>query len=145
MWHSNLEETFISRHILHQHWYTCPIALPVRRNPQHRSLLAVISAISALPFQPLVHQRNFATFLEQVVNGFKRQTLPTVNIKHFFMNNDYKLNAILLDRRFLQLWLKSTVFWVLRPYSWERARRFGRTYRPYLQGRRARQAISQQK
>jgi hypothetical protein len=41
MWYSNLEKTFISRHILHQHWYACPIALPVHRNPQHRSLLAV--------------------------------------------------------------------------------------------------------
>jgi hypothetical protein len=37
----NLEETFISRHIFHQHWYTCPVAFPVRRNPQHRSLLTV--------------------------------------------------------------------------------------------------------
>jgi hypothetical protein len=27
-----------SRHILHQHWYTCPIVLSVRRNPQNRSL-----------------------------------------------------------------------------------------------------------
>jgi hypothetical protein len=27
----------VSRHILHQHWYTSPIALAVRRNPQHRS------------------------------------------------------------------------------------------------------------
>jgi hypothetical protein len=31
-------KTFISRHILHQHWYTFTIALPVRRNPQHRNL-----------------------------------------------------------------------------------------------------------
>jgi hypothetical protein len=36
-----------SRHISHQHWYTCPIALPVRRNSQHRSLLNFVSAISA--------------------------------------------------------------------------------------------------
>jgi hypothetical protein len=28
----------ISRHIRNQNWYTCPIALPVRRNPHHRSL-----------------------------------------------------------------------------------------------------------
>jgi hypothetical protein len=34
----NLKKKFISRHILHQHWYTCPIALPIRRNPQHRSI-----------------------------------------------------------------------------------------------------------
>jgi hypothetical protein len=39
MWYSNLErKTFTSRHILHQHGYTCLVALPVRRNPQHRSL-----------------------------------------------------------------------------------------------------------
>jgi hypothetical protein len=31
----------VSRHILNQHLYTCLIALPVRRNPQHRSLLTV--------------------------------------------------------------------------------------------------------
>jgi hypothetical protein len=37
----------ISRHNLHQHLYTCPIALPVRRNPQHRSLLTVVSVICA--------------------------------------------------------------------------------------------------
>jgi hypothetical protein len=30
----------------HQHWYTWPIALPVRRNPQHWSLLTVVSATS---------------------------------------------------------------------------------------------------
>jgi hypothetical protein len=29
------KKTFISWHILHQHWYTCSIALPVRRNLQH--------------------------------------------------------------------------------------------------------------
>jgi hypothetical protein len=42
-------KTFISWHILHQHWCTRPIALPVRRNPQHRSLL--------LLSQPLPHPR----------------------------------------------------------------------------------------
>jgi hypothetical protein len=41
------EKAFTFRHILHQHWYTCPIALPVRRNQQHRSLLTVVSATSA--------------------------------------------------------------------------------------------------
>jgi hypothetical protein len=43
------KETFISRHILHQHWYTCPIALPARRNRQH----TVVSATSASPFHLL--------------------------------------------------------------------------------------------
>jgi hypothetical protein len=52
------KKTFISRHILHQHWYTCPNALPERRNLQLRNLLTVVSAISAPPFQHLRHQRN---------------------------------------------------------------------------------------
>jgi hypothetical protein len=79
--------TFISRHILHQHWYvyTCPIALPVRRNPQHTSLLAVVSTTSAPPFHPLRHQRCVCN----PVNRFTRQTLPTVNTKYFFMNTLY--------------------------------------------------------
>jgi hypothetical protein len=72
---------FFSRHILHQYWYTCPIALPVRRNQQHRSLLTVVSAISAPPFQLLRHQRNVP-----VENRYTRKTLPTKNRKHFFMN-----------------------------------------------------------
>jgi hypothetical protein len=76
MWYSNLNKTFISRHILQQQWYTCPIALPLRRNPQHRSVLSVL-------FQPLRHQRNVC---HPVVNRFTRQTLPIVNSKHFFMN-----------------------------------------------------------
>jgi hypothetical protein len=46
MWYSNLGKTFISGHILHQHWFTCPIALPVRRNPQHKSLLTFLSLFS---------------------------------------------------------------------------------------------------
>jgi hypothetical protein len=78
MWYSNLEKAFISRHILHQRWYTSLIALPVRRNPQHRSLLTVVSAISAPPFQPLRHQRYVC---HPAVNRFMRWTLPTVNRK----------------------------------------------------------------
>jgi hypothetical protein len=66
----------------HQHWYTCPIALPVRRNPQHKSLLTVVSATSAPPSQPLRHQRNIG---HPLVNRFTRQTLPIVSRKHFFM------------------------------------------------------------
>jgi hypothetical protein len=38
---------------------------------------------SAPPFQPLRHQRNVC---HPIVNRFTRQTLPTVNRKHFFMN-----------------------------------------------------------
>jgi hypothetical protein len=83
MRYSNQGETFISRHILHQHWYTCPIALPVLRNPQHRSLLVVVSATSTPPFQSLCHQRNVC---HPAVNRFMRQTLPSVNRKNFFMS-----------------------------------------------------------
>jgi hypothetical protein len=60
-----------------------PITLPVRRDPQHRSLLTVVSATSAPPFQPLRHQGNVG---HPVVNRFTRQTLSTANRKHFFMN-----------------------------------------------------------
>jgi hypothetical protein len=45
--------------------------------------LTVASAISSPLFQPLRHQRNVC---HRVVNRFTRQTLPTVNRKHFFMN-----------------------------------------------------------
>jgi hypothetical protein len=76
------KKAFISWHILHQHWYTCPIALPVRRNQQRGSLLTVVSVTFAPPFQPR-HQRSV---FHQFVNRFTRQTLPTVNRKHFFMN-----------------------------------------------------------
>jgi hypothetical protein len=77
------KKTFISWHILYQHWYTCPIDLPVHRNLQHKSLLTLASATSAPPFQPLRLQRNVC---RPNVNHFTRQTLPTVNGKHFSMN-----------------------------------------------------------
>jgi hypothetical protein len=77
------KKTFIFRHILSQHWYTCPIALPICRNPQHRSLLTVVSATSAPPFQLLRHQWNIC-HLDVIL--FTRQTLPTVNRKYLFMN-----------------------------------------------------------
>jgi hypothetical protein len=51
------KKSCISRHI-HQHRHTCPIALPMRRNSQHRSLLAVVTATSEPPFQRLRHQRS---------------------------------------------------------------------------------------
>jgi hypothetical protein len=43
----------------------------------------VALATSAPPFQPDRHLRNV---FHPVVNRFTRQTLPTVNRKHFFMN-----------------------------------------------------------
>jgi hypothetical protein len=46
----------------------------------------LVSATSAPPFH---HLRLSREFLDPVVNRFTRQTLPTVNRKHFFMNNLY--------------------------------------------------------
>jgi hypothetical protein len=83
MWYSNMEETFISRRILHQQWCTSLIALPVRRNPQHRRLLTVVSATSQPPFQRLHHQRNDC---HPNTNRFTRQTHSIVNRKPLFMN-----------------------------------------------------------
>jgi hypothetical protein len=54
---------FISRHILHQHRFNGPIALPVREKPQHRRLLTVISATSA-------SSATVVEFLDQPVNSF---------------------------------------------------------------------------
>jgi hypothetical protein len=45
-----------------------------------------VSDTSAPPSQPLRLQRSFATFLDQVVNRFRRKTLPTSNNKYFFMS-----------------------------------------------------------
>jgi hypothetical protein len=72
-----------SQYILHKHWYTYSITLPVRRNPQHRRLSTIASYTSAPPFQPLLHHRNV---FHPVTNRFTRQTLPTVNRKYFFVN-----------------------------------------------------------
>jgi hypothetical protein len=77
------KKKYVIRHILQQHWYAYPIVLSLRRNPQHRSLLNVVSAISAPPFQSLRHQRNIC---HPVVNRFTQQTLPIVNRKHLFLN-----------------------------------------------------------
>jgi hypothetical protein len=59
IWYSNPGKTFSSQHVIHQHWYMCPIVLPVRRNSQHTSLFTVVSATSAPPFQPLRHRETF--------------------------------------------------------------------------------------
>jgi hypothetical protein len=80
----NWEKTFISRHILHQHRYSRLIALPVRRNLQHRKsfdccLRHFCTSVST--------SSPFREFLDPVMNRFTRQTLPTVNRKKLFMNN----------------------------------------------------------
>jgi hypothetical protein len=69
-------KTFISRHILHQYWYTCPIALTVRRNPQHRSLLTVVSVTS------VIGRASSATF-ERPWGNFSAQLWTALSDKHF--------------------------------------------------------------
>jgi hypothetical protein len=78
---------YISRRILHQHWYTCPIVLPVRRNLQHRSLFDYcLSHFRTWPGIVCDFRTSLTEFVDPVVNRFKRQTLPTVNRIYFFMN-----------------------------------------------------------
>jgi hypothetical protein len=79
MWYSNLPETFISRHILHQHGQTLTHCFTNASKPA----ATVLSATFAPPCQPLRHQRNVG---HPDVNRFMRQTLPTVNRNYFFMN-----------------------------------------------------------
>jgi hypothetical protein len=87
MWYSNLEKTFNSRRILHQHWYTCPIALPVRRNPQYRSFYdCCLSHFRTWSGIICDFRTSLREFLDPVVNRFTGQTLPAVNRKYFFMN-----------------------------------------------------------
>jgi hypothetical protein len=55
--------------------------------PQHRSLFDFCSQpLPHLRFNLFLISETFATFLDPVVNRFMRQTLPTINRKHFFMN-----------------------------------------------------------
>jgi hypothetical protein len=57
----NWNKIFISRHILHQHWYICPIALPVRENSHSIEDFGLLS-------QPLPHLRFISeTFGTEVV------------------------------------------------------------------------------
>jgi hypothetical protein len=122
MWYSNLKNTFLSRRILHQHLI----------HLSHRSTSASQPAAQKsywLLSQPLPHLRfNFFFHLRNVchavVNRFTRQTLPTVNRKHFFMNvlsieslcpQKRKRTA---ERCSLVVHISSTVaIWLLKPAS----------------------------
>jgi hypothetical protein len=100
--------------------YTCTVALPVRRNPQHRRLLIVVPAPSALPFQPLRQQRNVC---HPVVTCFTLRTLPTVNRKHFFMNILCIVSFCPQETHNRTLLFSSTSssrspFWLLKPTSY---------------------------
>jgi hypothetical protein len=85
MRYSNLEETYISRRILHNTDTLVP-SLYQCVEPRSTEVLWLLS-------QPLPHLRfnlfnseTFAKFLDPLVKRFTRQTLPTANRKHFFMN-----------------------------------------------------------
>jgi hypothetical protein len=71
MWHSNLEKTFMSWHIIHQQRYTLLITLPVCRNPQHRRLLS----------QPLPHL-HFDLFVISEIFALKAELLYMTNTSH---------------------------------------------------------------
>jgi hypothetical protein len=62
MWYSNLEKTFISQHILHQYWYICPIALPLRRNRG----LEVFSLVSQPLPRMVGHHLRLSNILERI-------------------------------------------------------------------------------
>jgi hypothetical protein len=109
-------KTFISWHILHQHWYTCPIPLLVRWIPQHRSLLTVASAISALQFQPLRHQRSLC---QPAVNHFTQETRPNMNRKHFFALSPFAHKKRTTERTCKSTWVVNILYTINRPSSWD--------------------------
>jgi hypothetical protein len=74
MWYSKLGKTFISRNILHQYWYTCPIALPVRRNTQDRRFYCFLSHF-------LTYVSSSATF-EGSWENLSTQLWTTLRYKH---------------------------------------------------------------
>jgi hypothetical protein len=83
MWYSNLEKTFISWHILHQHAYTCPSRYQCVETRSMEVFDCYLSHIRTSVSNSSRHQRNVCY---SVLNRFARQTLPTVKSKYFFMN-----------------------------------------------------------
>jgi hypothetical protein len=77
MWYSNLGKTFISRHILHRHWYICPIALPVRQNPHHR-----VFWLSSQALPQLISRASSATS-ESSWENFSTQLWTALRGNHF--------------------------------------------------------------
>jgi hypothetical protein len=47
-------KTCISRHVIHQHWYLCPIALQERRKAKHRSFWLLFQWLQHLRFNHFV-------------------------------------------------------------------------------------------
>jgi hypothetical protein len=92
-WYSNLAKTLTSWHILHQHWYACPITLPLVKTCSievSSSTLCAVASVAISTGQPGETTCNFQTslreFLHPVVNCFTWQIFPTVNRKHFLKN-----------------------------------------------------------
>jgi hypothetical protein len=56
--------------------------LPVLRNPQNKNLLSVVTT----HFAPVGYYLRLFEFLDPAVNHFTQQTLPTVNMKRFYIN-----------------------------------------------------------
>jgi hypothetical protein len=60
--------------------------IPVRRNPQRRSLLTVSQPLPDLRFITCDFRTSLREFLGPVVNGCTQQTLSIVSRKYLFMN-----------------------------------------------------------
>jgi hypothetical protein len=73
-----MDKIFISRHSVHQHWYTSPIAL--------KSIDCRLNHFYTRSGIACDFQTSLTEFLEQIVNRFTRKTLPTVIRKSFFIN-----------------------------------------------------------
>jgi hypothetical protein len=113
MWYLNLEERFISRRILHQHWYTCPVALLVRRNPQHKSLLTVVSVTCVLTFNLLISAKRLPPRCEPLY-----ATNASHRTQELFIY-EYSLHWALLPTNSAQqnsLFVRPT-FWLLKEAS----------------------------
>jgi hypothetical protein len=80
------KKTFISRHILHQHWYACPSLYQCVETCSMEVYWLFSQTLRHSRFNLFVISETFATFLDPVVNRFTWWTLPTINKKHFFMN-----------------------------------------------------------
>jgi hypothetical protein len=93
MWYSNLEKAFISRHILHQHRYTCPITLPVCRNTAHLSFDCCLSnlnlttdSVDKLQINGRIHKYYLQQWLTVTVDK---------NIRHVATRNTVPREALL--------------------------------------------------
>jgi hypothetical protein len=70
----NWKITFISWHIFPEHRYICPIALPLRPNPQHRSLWLLSQPLP----HPVAHHLRLSNVLE-IISRHTCELLYTTN------------------------------------------------------------------